>query len=70
MAKPSWTRIKSSLKHLDQAALIEVIKLLYDKGDDNKMVLARYFDPNILTVNPPMICLLPKPNALSSKPFT
>jgi hypothetical protein len=44
MAKPSWTRIKTSLKHLDQAALIEVIKLLYDKGDDNKMVLARYFD--------------------------
>ncbi len=44
MAKPSWTRIKASLKHLDQAALVEVIKLLYDKGDDNKMVLARYFD--------------------------
>jgi hypothetical protein len=44
MAKPSWTRIKTSLKHLDHAALVEVVKLLYDKGDDNKMVLARYFD--------------------------
>jgi hypothetical protein len=44
MAKPSWTRIKASLRHLDQAALVEVIKLLYDKADDNKMMLARYFD--------------------------
>jgi hypothetical protein len=44
MAKPSWTRIKASPKHLKQDELLEVIKVLFDQGDENKTVLARYFD--------------------------
>jgi hypothetical protein len=55
MAKPSWTRIKASLKYLKQDELLEVIKVLFDQSDENKR-----YSPDILTAKVLTICSLPK----------
>ncbi len=46
MAKPSWPRIRKALELLDNSELVGVLKELYDLSSANKVVLARYFDPD------------------------